>query len=233
MLHAAYRVPDVEASIAFYEGAFGMKVLHSTADDDGTDAVLGFGASKFVLKLTNRQGATYHSLSWWSVGKDSEKKMCGVIARPAPSFVPPLPNHTAADGAPFDIGPGFGHFGLAVSDIATAIESVKAAGGKFLISMEEDVGGDAPATIAFIEDNTGYWWELIERVHAPIVEPIAQVMLRVTDLERAIVYYRDCLGMTLIRTRDVEEHKVREGKTLFCGGQTGLKDDPDHTHFPD
>ncbi len=29
-----------------------------------------------------------------------------------------------------------------------------------------------------------------------------QVMLRVSNLERSIAYYRDCLGMKLLRTRD-------------------------------
>lgn len=27
-------------------------------------------------------------------------------------------------------------------------------------------------------------------------------MLRVSDLEKSIAYYRDCLGMKLLRTRD-------------------------------
>lgn len=55
--------------------------------------------------------------------------------------------------------------------------------------------------IAFAEDPTGYKWELIERP-GDQQEPICQVMLRVSDLERSIAYYRDCLGMKLLRTRD-------------------------------
>lgn len=41
-----------------------------------------------------------------------------------------------------------------------------------------------------------------------VAEPVTcssdttQVMLRVSDLEKSIAYYRDCLGMKLLRTRD-------------------------------
>lgn len=192
MLHAAYRVPELAASIAFYERAFGMKVLHSSASSGRADAVLGYGgpATNFVVQLTSEEGAS------------------------------------------FAIGTGFGHFGLAVADVAATVEAVKAAGGTFLVSMEENVG-DTTATIAFVEDNAGYWWELIERARTPIVEPIAQVMLRVTDMERAIAFYRDCLGMTLIRTRDNEEHKVRGlwKRAPFVGeGGRGKGGDPQPTH---
>ena len=34
----------------------------------------------------------------------------------------------------------------------------------------------------------------------------AQVMLRVTDLERSIKYYTECLGMKLLRTRENPEY---------------------------
>ena len=70
--------------------------------------------------------------------------------------------------------------------------------------------------IAFVDDPTGYKWELIERpaIDATtgekakeITEPIAQVMLRVTDLEKSIKYYTECLGMQLLRTRENPEYK--------------------------
>ena len=72
--------------------------------------------------------------------------------------------------------------------------------------------------IAFVEDPTGYKWELIERKGAAIPEPIAQVMLRVTDLDAAVAYYENCLGMQLIRKRENKEYEVRQREREWGGG---------------
>jgi hypothetical protein len=55
--------------------------------------------------------------------------------------------------------------------------------------------------IAFVEDPTGYKFELIQR-EKPTREPFCQVMLRVSNLEKSIEYYEKCLGMTLLRKRE-------------------------------
>jgi lactoylglutathione lyase len=66
--------------------------------------------------------------------------------------------------------------------------------------------------IAFVKDPSNYAWELIERP-GTIPEPIAQVMLRVGDLDKAIKFYTDVLGMRLLRTRDNPEYKYT---LAFC-----------------
>jgi lactoylglutathione lyase len=43
------------------------------------------------------------------------------------------------------------------------------------------------SVIAFVEDPTGYKFELIQREPTP--EPLCQVMLRVGDLDRSIAFY--------------------------------------------
>ena len=55
--------------------------------------------------------------------------------------------------------------------------------------------------IAFAEDPTGYKFELIEREELG-KENFAQVMLRVSDLDKSIAYYENCLGLKLLRKRD-------------------------------
>lgn len=60
--------------------------------------------------------------------------------------------------------------------------------------------------IAFVKDPTGYSWELIER-KGDIPEPLAQVMLRVGDLDKSIKFYTEVLGMKLLRTRENPEYK--------------------------
>ena len=51
-------------------------------------------------------------------------------------------------------------------------------------------------------------------VHAPPpcrLPPPLQVMLRVGDLQRSIAWYRDVLGMQMLRTRDNPEQKYSLG----------------------
>lgn len=111
----------------------------------------------------------------------------------------------------YDLGTGFGHFALALPDVYKTCESIKKAGGK--ISRDAGPVKGGKTVIAFVEDPTGYKWELITR-EEPIKEPIAQVMLRVTDLDRSIKFYTEALGMTLIRTRDNPDNKY---KLAFLG----------------
>ncbi|KAL5786236.1 hypothetical protein ACOSQ2_008628 [Xanthoceras sorbifolium] len=103
----------------------------------------------------------------------------------------------------YDIGSGFGHFGIAVEDVAKTVDLVKAKGGKVTREPGPVKGGNT--VIAFIEDPDGYKFELLER--GPTPEPLCQVMLRVGDLDRAINFYKKAFGMELLRKRDNPEYK--------------------------
>ncbi|XP_031250633.1 probable lactoylglutathione lyase, chloroplastic [Pistacia vera] len=103
----------------------------------------------------------------------------------------------------YDIGTGFGHFGIAVEDVAKTVELIKAKGGKVTREPGPVKGGNT--VIAFIEDPDGYKFELLER--GPTPEPLCQVMLRVGDLDRTINFYEKAFGMELLRRRDNPEYK--------------------------
>ncbi|XP_014506029.1 probable lactoylglutathione lyase, chloroplastic isoform X3 [Vigna radiata var. radiata] len=103
----------------------------------------------------------------------------------------------------YDIGDGFGHFGLAVDDISRIVELVRAKGGK--ITREPMLVKGGNSVNAFIEDPDGYQFELLER--APSPEPLCKVMLRVCDLDRSIKFYEKAFGMELLRTQDYPESK--------------------------
>ncbi|TYG59440.1 hypothetical protein ES288_D08G302500v1 [Gossypium darwinii] len=103
----------------------------------------------------------------------------------------------------YDIGTAFGHFGIAVEDVAKTVELVKAKGGKVTREPGPVKGGST--VIAFIEDPDGYKFELLER--GPTPEPLCQVMLRVGDLDRSINFYEKAFGMKLLRTRDNPQYK--------------------------
>ncbi|XP_062018973.1 probable lactoylglutathione lyase, chloroplastic [Rosa rugosa] len=103
----------------------------------------------------------------------------------------------------YDIGTGFGHFGIAVEDVAKTVELIKAKGGK--VTREPGPANGGSTIIALIEDPDGYPFELLEKWPTP--EPFSQVMLRVGDLDRAINFYMKAFGMELLRTRDNPEYK--------------------------
>ncbi|ERM98701.1 hypothetical protein AMTRI_Chr05g57490 [Amborella trichopoda] len=103
----------------------------------------------------------------------------------------------------YDIGTGFGHFGIAVEDVYKTVELIKAKGGKVTREPGPVKGGNT--VIAFVEDPDGYKFELLER--GPTPEPLCQVMLRVGDLDRSINFYEKAFGMELLRKRDNPEYK--------------------------
>ncbi|KAK3137233.1 hypothetical protein QOZ80_5BG0449550 [Eleusine coracana subsp. coracana] len=103
----------------------------------------------------------------------------------------------------YDIGTGFGHFGIAVEDVAKTVDLIKAKGGT--VTREPGPVKGGKSVIAFIEDPDGYKFELIER--GPTPEPLCQVMLRVGDLDRAINFYEKAFGMELLRKRDNPQYK--------------------------
>lgn len=167
MLHAVYRVGDMDKAVAYYKDCLGMQLLRyrDIPDEKYSNAFLGYGpeTTNFAVELTYNYGVNS-----------------------------------------YDIGEGFGHFGLATNDVYKIVDSIKARGGK--VSREPGPVKGGKTHIAFVDDPTGYKWELIQREGA-IPEPLAQVMLRVGDLDRSIQFYTEALGMKLLRTRDNPEYK--------------------------
>lgn len=166
MLHAVYRVGDLDKTIEYYKQHLGMQLLRKrdVPDEKYTNAFLGYGpeTKNFALELT------------YNYGRDS-----------------------------YDLGEGFGHFGLAIEDVYKTCESIKAAGGTVSRDAGPVKGGQT--VIAFVKDPDGYQFELITRQASP--EPLCQVMLRVSDLDKSIEYYTKALGCELLRKRDNPENK--------------------------
>ncbi|KAK9936019.1 hypothetical protein M0R45_012884 [Rubus argutus] len=166
LLHAVYRVGDLDRTIKFYTEALGMKLLRQRdiPEEKYSNAFLGYGPeeSNFVVELTYNYGVSS-----------------------------------------YDIGTGFGHFGIATPDVCKLVEDIRAKGGNVTREPGPVKGGHS--IIAFVKDPDGYTFELIQRPSTP--EPFCQIMLRVGDLDRSISFYERALGLKLLRRIERPEYK--------------------------
>ncbi|CAN8076839.1 unnamed protein product [Agarophyton chilense] len=169
MLHAVYRVGDLDSSQKFLE-ALGMKCLRErdVPSENYTNVFYGYGSERkgehFSLELT------------YNYGVDT-----------------------------YELGSGFGHFGVAVEDARATVERVREAGFKVTREVGPVKGGTT--VMAFVQDPTGYKFEVIQRKQR---DPLCQVMLRVKDLDKSISFY-EAMGMKLLRKRDNPEYKYTLG----------------------
>lgn len=103
----------------------------------------------------------------------------------------------------YNVGTGFGHFGIEVEDVYKSVELIKSKGGKVTREPAPLTGGTL--VFAFVEDPDGYRFGLAQR--GTRKDPFCLLMLRVGDLNRSINFYEKAFGMQLHRTRDDPEQK--------------------------
>ncbi|CAM6108765.1 unnamed protein product [Calypogeia fissa] len=108
----------------------------------------------------------------------------------------------------YEIGTGFGHFGIVVEDVQKTVDLVKQKGGNVTREPGPVKGGNS--IITFVDDPDGYKFELIQRPPTP--EPFAQVCLRVGDLDRAIAFYEKAFGLKLLSRKDVPQYEYSIAK---------------------
>lgn len=93
---------------------------------------------------------------------------------------------------------GFGHLAVMTPDVYAASAELEAAGVRFQKRPNEG----RMKGLAFALDPDGYWVEIVSRAEAsPVTNKytFAQTMLRIKDPVKSLAFYRDILGMTLIR----------------------------------
>ncbi|CAI5483766.1 unnamed protein product, partial [Closterium sp. Yama58-4] len=167
------------------------RMLHVVYRVGDLDAAIKFYTECLGMKLLRQRDIPEEKYSNAFLGYGPETS----------TFVVELTYNYGVDS--YDIGAGFGHFGIAVEDVYKTVELVKSRGGKVTREAGPVKGGQS--VIAFVEDPAGYKWEIIQRPPTP--EPLCQVMLRVGDLDRAIKFYEKAYGMKLLRTRDNPQYK--------------------------
>jgi len=93
---------------------------------------------------------------------------------------------------------GFGHIAFSTNDVYEACQKLEAEGVKFQKKPDEG----RMKGLAFVLDPDGYWVEIVKRHEGTGFQAyfnLSQTMMRVKDPAKAIPFYQDILGMTLVR----------------------------------
>ncbi|KAI9838449.1 MAG: Lactoylglutathione lyase [Thelocarpon superellum] len=120
------------------------------------------------------------------------------------------PNFKIATGNA-EPGKGFGHLCISVDNIQAACKRIEDAGYKF----QKKLSDGRMRHIAFSLDPDGYWVEIIGQNPVDATEEVTMTdteqyglnhtMIRVKDAEKSIAFYRDVMGMSLLRTAEMKE----------------------------
>ena len=185
------RIKDPKVSVPFYEQNFGFKLLHK----------YDFPEWKFSLAF---MGIPKEGQEWPEPGtKESEKALWSMEY----SCLELTHNWGSEDDDNFRVNHGntephrgFGHIAVMTPDVEAACEKLEQNGCLFQKKPNEG----RMKGLAFVKDPDGYWIEVISRsagseVPSTIPFTLAQTMLRVKDAQRSLAFYREHLGMSLLR----------------------------------
>jgi lactoylglutathione lyase len=190
------RIRDPVRSLEFYEKNFGMKLLERMDVPE-----LGF--TNYFLGFTGA-GAIHGDKPWYE--REGVLELCH--------------NHGAENDVKFTVNNGnkephrgFGHICFSVDNLQVLHDELLANGVQF----QKKLTDGRQKNIAFALDPDGYWIELIgnSSLAGQKVEGRADLsslrfnhsMIRVKDPEKSLKFYRDTLGMSLLRTSVVEAAK--------------------------
>mmetsp|Transcript_11786 Transcript_11786/g.33949 ORF Transcript_11786/g.33949 Transcript_11786/m.33949 type:complete len:359 (+) Transcript_11786:32-1108(+) len=198
------RIKDPAVSVPFYEKHFGMKLVHKydfpqfkfslyflERPKNGQvlpEVVPSAESEKYLwtmegctLELTHNHGTESDPdfKGYWSGNSGRD------LAETSPLYMKDGPIR------------GFGHIAFNVDDVYKVSEELEKNGVKFQKRPDEGI----MKGLAFALDPDGYWIELVKREEGLFQEPcnLSQVMMRVKDGPKTIEFYRDIMGMSLVR----------------------------------
>lgn len=192
--HTMFRIKDPKRSLEFYEKHFGMTLVAKlpVAELGFTNYFLGFQGANSLHKAK----------PWYE--REGLLELCH--------------NHGSENDDSFKVNNGnqephrgFGHICFSVDNIEAICSSLESNGVKFQKKLTDGRQKD----IAFALDPDGYWIELIS--NKTIEHPsdkgdlsmtrFNHTMLRVKDPKKSLDFYENVLGMTLLRTAEMEAAK--------------------------
>jgi len=204
------RIKDPAVSVPFYEQNFGMKLVHTyhfpqwsfsvyfleSQRDGFTNPTYGAESEQYLwnmrgttIELTHNHGSENDDdCTFWNGNTGGDAS--GDLKAETPAFR------------------GFGHIAFNTDDVYAACEELEKNGVRFQKKPNEG----RMKGLAFALDPDGYWIEIVRRqagVFNPVSEKfnLSQTMLRVKNGPATVAFYRDVLGMTLLRQMDFPQWK--------------------------
>ncbi|KAI9790134.1 MAG: Lactoylglutathione lyase [Piccolia ochrophora] len=186
--HSMIRVKDPQRSIKYYE-FLGMKLIDKLENPD----------AKFDLYFLafDSPKATSHG------NKRSDRE--GILELTHNYGTESDPNYKVANGNA-EPGKGFGHTCVSVDNIQAACQRIEDAGYKF----QKRLMDGRMRNIAFALDPDSYWVEIIGQKPVEETETVKETdvgtyrfnhtMIRVKDIDKTLDFYKNVMGMTLMRT---------------------------------
>lgn len=202
------RIKDPKVSVPFYETHFGMKLVHTyhfpqwqfsvyfleSQRASFTNPTFGPESEEYLwsmkgttLELTHNHGSENDDkCSFWNGNTGGDAS--GDLKAATPAFR------------------GFGHIAFNTDDVYAACEELEKNG----VAFHKRPNEGRMKGLAFALDPDGYWIEIVKRqagVYNPETEKfnLSQTMLRVKDGPKSVAYYRDIMGMTLLRQLDFDK----------------------------
>lgn len=198
------RIKDPKASVPFYEKHCGMRLVHrydfpqwkfslyfmERVRDASVASLPPPGTKESEAYLWTMNGTTLELTHNHGSENDANFKVwSGNTGNDLPADDP---KYRA------DVTRGFGHVAFNVDDVYAYSSQLEKSGVQFQKKPDEG----RMKGLAFALDPDGYWIELVKRSdQAGFSEPqnLSQTMLRVKDATKSIAFYRDVMGMSLLR----------------------------------
>ena len=187
------RVKNGVESVKFYEKNFNMRLIH----------VYKFPQWSFDLYFLAILDENESELPFTIPSPESEKYLWNM--RLGNTCLELTHNYGSESDSTFQINNGnvepfrgFGHIAFMCSDVDHSCSLLESNNVEFQKKPNEG----KMKGLAFAKDLDGYWLEIIPRSSKSIRRQpytLAQTMLRVKDPIKSLYFYRDLLGMTLLR----------------------------------
>eukprot|EP00428_Durinskia_dybowskii_P012809 CAMPEP_0170223374 /NCGR_PEP_ID=MMETSP0116_2-20130129/11386_1 /TAXON_ID=400756 /ORGANISM="Durinskia baltica, Strain CSIRO CS-38" /LENGTH=347 /DNA_ID=CAMNT_0010474075 /DNA_START=72 /DNA_END=1116 /DNA_ORIENTATION=- len=198
------RIKDPSVSVPFYEKHFGMKLVHKYDFPQFKFSLYFLEKPKDGQKLPETVPSAESEKYLWTMegctlelthnhGTESDTGFTGYWSGNQGRDLPESSPLYLKDGPVR----GFGHIAFNVDDVYATSAELEKNGVKFQKRPDEG----RMKGLAFALDPDGYWIEIVKRDGGPFqgTLQLSQVMMRVKDGPKTVEFYRDIMGLSLVR----------------------------------
>jgi len=193
------RIKDPTVTVPFYEKHFGMKLITKYTFNQWKFSLYFMGLLRPGEVVPGEPGSVEANTFLWTYS--------GTVLELTHNHGTESDANCKYNNGNVEPNRGFGHVAFNTDDVYAASAKLDAEGVKFQKKPDEG----RMKGLAFALDPDGYWLEIVKRSEKAKFESyynLSQTMIRVKDPVKTVAFYRDIMGMTLIR----EAHFPEAGK---------------------